>query len=106
MSGDIRVHLICTWTVDQLKAFLQERQIPLTGNKAELADIMYDSLKEEIGTTTFQSVTYTVLPGFEHFPIDGWTGDNFPLVTDSKVTGKVATPRIFELVFMLVWPLI
>ena len=30
------VELYCSWTVDQLKAFLQERQIPLSGNKEEL----------------------------------------------------------------------
>ena len=34
-----------SWTVDQLKAFLRERRVPLAGNKAELvkkvADIAY-----------------------------------------------------------------
>ena len=42
-----------SWTVDQLKAFLRDRRIPLAGNKAELvkkvADIAYtDRLEEEI----------------------------------------------------------
>jgi len=41
-----------SWTVDQLKDFLQDCQIPVSGNKAELvrkvSDIFYtDSLEEQ-----------------------------------------------------------
>ena len=47
-----------SWTVDQLKSFLRERRIPLTGNKEELikkvADIVYtDRLEEEIEASPF-----------------------------------------------------
>ena len=82
-----------SWTVDQLKAFLRERRIPLAGNKAELvkkvADIVYtDSLiEEEIGATSFQCVQYAPPPNFEQLPSDGWTSDDFPLVSESGVTG-------------------
>ena len=81
-----------SWTVDQLKAFLRERRIPLAGNKAELvkkvADVVYtDSLEEEIGATSFQCVQYAPPPSFEQLPSDGWTSDDFPLVSESGVTG-------------------
>jgi len=86
------VKLYGSWTVDQLKVFLQERRIPLAWNKAEpctskVAGIVYaDSLEEEIGVSVFQCVTYTAPPSFEQLPTDGWMGNNFPLVTESKVT--------------------
>ena len=71
-----------SWTVDQLKAFLRERQIPLAGNKVKLiqkvADVAYtDSLEEELGATAFQSVMYSAPPSFQQLPTDGWTGDDF-----------------------------
>jgi len=79
------------WTVDQLKAFLRERRIPLAGNKAELvkkvADIVYtNALEEEIGATSFQSVRYDPPPSFEQLPSDGWSDDDFPLVRERRVT--------------------
>ena len=85
------VELYRSWTVDQLKTFLRERRIPLTGNKAELvqkvADVVYtDRLEEEIEVTAFQCVTYTSPPSFEQLPADGWTGDDFPLVREGNVT--------------------
>ena len=85
------VELYRSWTVDQLKTFLRERRIPLTGNKAELvqkvADVVYtDRLEEEIEATAFQCVTYTSPPSFEQLPADGWTGDDFPLVREGNVT--------------------
>ena len=47
------VELYRSWTVDQLKAFLRELWIPLSGNKEELVkkvtDIVYtDKLEEEL----------------------------------------------------------
>ena len=55
------VEQYCLWSVDQLKSFLRERRIPLTGNKEELikkvADIIYiDKLEEEIETLPYQCV--------------------------------------------------
>ena len=93
--------------MDQLKAFLRERRIPLAGNKAELVkkvtDIVYtDSLEEEIGATSFQCVQYAPPPSFEQLPSYGWTSDDFPLVSESGVTGylkaREGTQRTSELV--------
>ena len=77
--------------MDQLKAFLRERWIPLVGNKAELvkkvADIAYtDRLEEEIEATTFQCVEYAPPLNFEQLPSDGWTVDDFPLVREMFVS--------------------
>ena len=79
-----------SWTVDQLKAFLRERRIPLTGKKEELikkvADIVYtDRLEEEIEACPFHCVDYPSPPGFDELPSDGWADDDFPLVTESSV---------------------
>ena len=57
------VELYRSWTVDQLKAFLRERRIPLSGNKEELvkkvSDIVYtDRLEEELEATPFEGVEY------------------------------------------------
>jgi len=57
-----------SWTVDQMKDFLRDCQIPVSGNKVELvrkvSDIFYtDSLENEIGAVPFQSVEFSP-PGF------------------------------------------
>lgn len=80
-----------SWTVDQLKAFLRQRQIPLSGNKEELikkvSDIVYtDRLEEELEATQFEGVEYAPPPSFDQLPSDGWIGDDFPLVNESSVT--------------------
>ena len=91
-------------TVDQLKAFLQERQIPLLGNKLELvrkvADIFTtDSLENEIETVLFELVEYSSPPNFNDFPAAGWASEGFTLLTESAVTDnlkeEVAIRRIF-----------
>ena len=53
------VELYCSWTVDQLKAFLRERRVPLSGNKEQLvkkvADIVTtDDLEGQIQAVPFQ----------------------------------------------------
>ena len=68
-----------SWTVDLLKAFLRERRIPLSGNKAELvkkaADIFTtDSLENEIEAVPFDSVEYSSLPNFNDLPGAAWMG--------------------------------
>ena len=85
------VELYRSWTVDQLKAFLRERRIPLSGNKEELvkkvSDIVYtDRLEEELEATPFEGVEYAPPPSFDQLPSDGWIGDDFPLVNESSVT--------------------
>ena len=49
-----------SWTVDQLKDFLRDCRIPLSGNKVELvkkvSDIFYtDSLENEMGAVPYSS---------------------------------------------------
>ena len=52
------VELYHSWTVDQLKAFLRERRVPLSGNKEQLvkkvADIVAtDDLEGQIQAVPF-----------------------------------------------------
>ena len=80
-----------SWTVDQLKSFLRERRIPLTGNKEELvkkvADIVCtDRLEEEIEASSFQCVEYPSPPRFDDLPSDNWANGDFPLVTETCVS--------------------
>ena len=52
-----------------------------------MADIVYtDSLEEDIGATSFQCVRYAPPPSFEQLPSDGWTSDDFPLMSEGGVT--------------------
>ena len=60
----------CKWTVEQLKDFLRHQQIPLTGNKAELAEKVYDivqtdNLEEELEAVPIQSADF---PEFNELP--------------------------------------
>jgi len=80
-----------SWTVEQLKAFLRERLIPLSGNKKELAqkvsDIAHtDRLEEDIEALPFQNAEFSPLPSFDELLNDHWIGDDLPLVTESSVT--------------------
>ena len=55
-----------SWTVEQLKAFLRERRIPLSGNKKELVqkvtDIVHtDRLEEDIEAIPFQNTELSIL---------------------------------------------
>ena len=81
-----------SWTVDQLKAFLRERRIPLSGNKEQLikkvADIIAtDDFEEQIQAVPFQRIDYPSPPEFSELPNDAiWIGDDFPLVAVSNVT--------------------
>jgi len=80
------------WTVDQLKAFLRERWVPLSGNKEQLvkkvADIVAtDDLEQQIHAVPFQRTQYSSPPEFFELPSEvTWTGDDFLLVTESDVT--------------------
>ena len=70
------------WTVDQLKAFLREHRVPLSGNKAELvrkvADIFAtDNLEKEIEAVPFQAVEYSPPPSFNDLPDAGWVSEVF-----------------------------
>lgn len=86
------VELYRSWTVDQLKAFLRERRVPLSGNKEQLvkkvADIVAtDDLEGQIQAVPFQRTEYPSPPEFSELSNDlNWTGDGFPLVTENDVT--------------------
>ena len=58
-----------SWTVEQLKEFLRDRNISLAGNKAELvrkvSDIIAtDDLKRDLEALPFQTVDYPIPPSF------------------------------------------
>ena len=78
------------WTVEQLKDFLRQRRIPLTGNKADLAEKVYDIVQtdklEELEAVPFQCADFPTPPGFIELPKENWTEDDFPLVTETQVT--------------------
>ena len=77
--------------VDQLKIFLRERPIPLTGNKEGLIKkvvdiISTDRLEEKIEALPFQSVKYRSPPRFAELPNDKWVNDVFLLITQTCVS--------------------
>ena len=90
-----------SWTVEQLKAFLRERRILLSGNKKELVqkvlDIAHtDRLEEDIKALPFQNAQFSPPPSFDELANDHWIGDDLPLVTESSVTTYLkATLRTF-----------
>ena len=87
-----RVEYYRSWTVDQLKAFLRDKHVPLSGNKEHLvkkvADIIAtDDLEGQIQAVPFQRNDYPSPPEFTELPNSTtWTGDNFPLVAESNIT--------------------
>ena len=85
------VEVYRTWTVEQLKDFLRHRRIHLTGNKEELVEkvhdiVQTDSLEAELEAVSFQRVDFPAPPGFTELPNESWIEDDFPLVTESRVT--------------------
>jgi len=65
-----------SWTVEQLKAFLRERRVPLLGNKKDLlkkvTDIVHKArLKEDIKAQLFQNAEFSLQPSFDKLPTDG-----------------------------------
>ena len=89
---ETHVEFYCSWTVDQLKAFLRNKHVPLSGNKEQLvkkvADIIAtDDLEGQIQAVPFQRNDYPSPHEFVELPNSTtWTGDNFPLVAESSVT--------------------
>jgi len=80
-----------SWTVEQLKVFLRERRVPLSGNKKDLVkkvtDIVYtDRLEEDIEAQPFQNTKFSPPPSFDKLPTDGWVDDDLPQVTETSVT--------------------
>ena len=73
MAG--RGELYRSWTVDQLKAFLRERRVPLSGNKEQLVrkvlDIVEtDELEGQIQAVPFQRLEYPLPPEFSELSND------------------------------------
>ena len=84
------------WTVDQLKDFLRQRRIPLSGNKEVLAKKVYDivqtdNLEEELEAVPFQRADFPAPPSFIELPNEGWSKDDFPLITESLVSSYLKT---------------
>ena len=83
------------WTVEEVKDFLRQRRIPLTGNKVELVKKVYDIaqtdyLEEELEAVPFQCANFPAPPGFTELPNENWIEDDFPLVTESQVRNKLS----------------
>ena len=65
VSEDPLVRPLTTWTVDQLKDFLGDRHLPITGTKAELVNRVgacYDTefLESEVDVVPFQQFSSNV----------------------------------------------
>jgi len=83
---------VSLWTVQQLKDFLQERNINLSGNKPELVSkvtdiIVTDNLERELEAVPFQSVEYSAPPSFSGLPnAANWVSERFPVILEEAVT--------------------
>ena len=81
-----------SWTVEQLKEFLHDRNISLAGNKAELvrkvSDIIAtDDLERDLEALPFQTVDYSVPPSFNDLSAaTDWATEGFPVVLETQVT--------------------
>ncbi len=83
---------LTSWTVDQLKEYLKEHHVPVTGVKSELVkrvkncvDILF--YEEELNAKTFQQFhsSSNVPPSFDSIPKGPWSKENFPLVKKQDV---------------------
>jgi len=77
---------LTSWTVDQLKEYLKEHHLPVTGVKSELVKRVKDCVdilfyEEELNAKTFQQFhsSSSVPPSFDSIPKGPWSKENFPL---------------------------
>ena len=74
-------------TVADLKSFLAKNKLPITGNKGELVDrVRYfeetEDLEDAIEAGAFVDLTVADAPTFEQLPIEGWTSEDLPVVSE------------------------
>ena len=81
-----------SWTAEQLKEFLHDRNISLAGNKAELvrkvSDIIAtDDLERDLEALPFQTVDYPMPPSFNDLSAaTDWATEGFPVILEMQVT--------------------
>ena len=73
-----------SWTVDQLKDFLEFLLVEI---KRNLWEKLYGQfLENEIGTVPFQSVEFSPTPSFNEPLTSAWTSEGFPVITEAAVS--------------------
>ena len=83
---------LSSWTVEQLKDYLRENNLPLSGNKAELVSRVSACLdttffEAELRVQPFQKFNNegNDVPRFESLPLGSWSKENFPIVAEDDV---------------------
>lgn len=85
---------LLSWNVQQLKDYLREHHLPLTGVKSDLAERVRDCLdtsflETEMGAKSFQHFhdDSVVLPAFTSLPEGPWNKGGFPVVKEGDAKG-------------------
>ena len=82
MTEDLLVRPLTTWTVNQLKDFVRDHHLPVTGVKLELVNRVgacYDT-ESELKVVPFQQFpSDTPVPKFGSLPEIPWRQENLPL---------------------------
>ena len=77
------------WTVEQLKIYLKEKELPVSGRKNELVKRFGDfqeaeALQAELGAVAFQNLSVPAALPFESLPNSGWSIGELPQVTEER----------------------
>ena len=77
-------------TVAELKAFLADNDLPTTGKKQELQERVAKFAETEdllyaIEAAAFVDLTVANAPAFGDLPVDGWTSENLPTISEELV---------------------
>ena len=75
------------WTVEQLKIYLKEKELPVSGQKNELVKRVVDfqeveALQAELGAVVFQNLSVPAALPLESLPNSGWSIGELPQVTE------------------------
>ena len=77
------------WSVERLKSYLKEKELPVSGRKNELIKRVADfqeteALEAELGVAAFQNLSVTPSLPFESLPTSGWRSGELPQVTEEQ----------------------
>ena len=80
-------HSPSLWTVEQLKIYLKEKELPVSGQKNKLVKRVVDfqeveALQAELGAVAFQNLSVPAALPFESLPNSGWSIGELPQVTE------------------------
>ena len=83
---DISLHL---WTVEKLKIFLTEKELPASGQNSKLVErvanfVEMEALETELGAAAFQNLSIAASLPFEALLISGWSIGELPRVTERQ----------------------